>query len=80
MLGVRLEPEVEEKLDSLAKETGRSKSYYAREAIRQYLEDREDYLRGIAALERRERTITLAELERRLGLESSLREGDSDDL
>jgi RHH-type rel operon transcriptional repressor/antitoxin RelB len=68
MLGIRLEPELEEKLESLAKETGRSKSYYAREAIRQYLEDREDYLKGIAALERREPTITLQELERRLGL------------
>jgi RHH-type transcriptional regulator, rel operon repressor / antitoxin RelB len=68
MLGIRLEPELEEKLESLAKETGRSKSYYAREAIRQYLEDREDYLKGIAALERREPTITLEELERRLGL------------
>ena len=67
MLGIRLEPELEEKLESLAKETGRSKSYYAREAIRQYLEDREDYLKGIAALERREPTITLEELERRLG-------------
>jgi RHH-type rel operon transcriptional repressor/antitoxin RelB len=68
MLGIRLEPELEEKLESLARETGRSKSYYAREAIRQYLEDREDYLKGIAALERREPTITLEELERRLGL------------
>jgi RHH-type rel operon transcriptional repressor/antitoxin RelB len=69
MLGIRLEPELEEKLDSLAKETGRSKSYYARQAIRQYLEDREDYLKGIAALERREPSITLEELERRLGLD-----------
>ena len=64
MLGIRLEPELEEKLESLAKETGRSKSYYAREAIRQYLEDREDYLKGIAALEQHEPTITLEELER----------------
>jgi RHH-type transcriptional regulator, rel operon repressor / antitoxin RelB len=69
MLGIRLEPELEKKLDSLARETGRSKSYYAREAIRRYLEDREDYLRGVAALERREPTITLEELERRLGLD-----------
>jgi RHH-type rel operon transcriptional repressor/antitoxin RelB len=69
MLGIRLEPDLEEKLESLSKETGRSKSYYAREAIRQFLEDREDYLRGIAALERREPTITLEELERRLGLD-----------
>jgi Mn-dependent DtxR family transcriptional regulator len=52
MLGIRLEPELEEKLESLAKET----------------EDREDYLKGIAALERREPTITLEELERRLGV------------
>jgi RHH-type rel operon transcriptional repressor/antitoxin RelB len=69
MLGIRLESELEQKLESLAKETGRSKSYYAREAIRRYLEDREDYLKGIAALERREPAITLEELERRLGLE-----------
>jgi RHH-type rel operon transcriptional repressor/antitoxin RelB len=67
MLGIRLEPELERKLNSLARQTGRSKSYYAREAIRQFLEDREDYLKGIAALERREPTITLEELERRLG-------------
>src|SRR5207302_8340710 len=52
MLGIRLEPELEQKLESLAKETGRSKSYYAREAIRQYLEDREDIRR---ALRRRRR-------------------------
>jgi RHH-type rel operon transcriptional repressor/antitoxin RelB len=67
MFSIRLEPELEEKLDSLAKATGRSKSYYAREAIRQFLEEREDYLKGIAAMERREPTITLGELERRLG-------------
>lgn len=69
MLGIRIEPELEQKLNSLARETGRSKSYYAREAIRQYLEDHEDYLRGVAALERREPAITLDELERRLGLD-----------
>jgi len=69
MLGIRLEPELEKKLESLARQTGRSKSYYARQAIRQFLEDREDYLKGVAALERREPTITLEELEKRLGLD-----------
>jgi RHH-type transcriptional regulator, rel operon repressor / antitoxin RelB len=68
MLGIRLEPELERRLERLAKKTGRSKSYYAREAIRQFLEDREDYLVGIAVLERNEPTIPLEELERRLGL------------
>jgi RHH-type rel operon transcriptional repressor/antitoxin RelB len=68
MRAIRLEPELEDKLESLAKETGRSKSYYVRKALRQFLEDREDYLQGIAARERREPTITLDELQRRLGL------------
>jgi RHH-type rel operon transcriptional repressor/antitoxin RelB len=67
MFSIRLKPALKEKLDALAKETGRTKSYHAREAIRQYLEDREDYLKGIATLERREPTITLEELEGRLG-------------
>lgn len=68
MLGVRLEPELETKLEKLARKTGRSKSYYARAAIRQFLEDREDYLLGVAVLERNEPTISLEELEHRLGL------------
>lgn len=68
MLGIRLEPELEAKLERLAKKTGRSKSYYAREAIRQFLEEREDYLLGLAVLERNEPTISLKQLERRLGL------------
>ncbi|MGH9556069.1 MAG: type II toxin-antitoxin system RelB family antitoxin [Terriglobales bacterium] len=69
MLGIRLDPELEAKLESLARETGRSKSYYARLAIRQFLEEREDYLKAIAVLERNEPTVTLDELERRLGLD-----------
>jgi len=69
MLGIRLEPELEKRLARLAKKTGRSKSYYARLAIRQYLEDREDYLIGIAALERNEPRISLEDLERELGLD-----------
>ena len=68
MLGIRLESALERRLERLARKTGRSKSYYAREAIRQYLEDREDYLLGIAVLERDEPTISLKQLERRLGL------------
>ncbi len=68
MLGIRLDSKLESRLGRLAKQTGRSKSYYAREAIRQYLDDREDYLAGLAVLEREEPTISLRELERRLGL------------
>lgn len=41
-VAVRLPEEIEARLDSLAEETGRSKSYYIREALLQYLEDMED--------------------------------------
>jgi RHH-type transcriptional regulator, rel operon repressor / antitoxin RelB len=68
MLGIRLDPELEKRLERLAKETGRSKSYYAKLAIQQYLEDREDYLLSIAALERNEPRISLEDLERELGI------------
>lgn len=43
MLAIRLPEEIEQRLDFLAKETGRTKTFYAREAILTYLEDLEDY-------------------------------------
>ena len=70
MLGVRLDKETEVRLTHLCEETGRSKSYYAKKAIREFLNDREDYLLGIAALEKREPTISLKDLEKELGLDS----------
>ena len=42
MLALRLPPEIEARLDALAKRTGRTKSFYAREAILEHLEDLED--------------------------------------
>lgn len=42
MLALRLPAEIEARLDALAKKTGRTKSFYAREAILQHLEDIED--------------------------------------
>ncbi len=70
MLGVRLEPEMEKRLERLAKKTGRTKSYYAKEAIRQYIEDREDSLLADEVLGRNEPTFTLAEVRRELGLDN----------
>lgn len=43
MLAIRLSDEIESRLDSLAKKTGRTKTFYAREAILTHLEDLEDY-------------------------------------
>lgn len=71
MLGIRLEPQLDRRLNRLAKRTGRTKSYYAREAIRQFLEDREDYLDALAVLERNEPTYTLDEVRKELGLDRS---------
>ncbi len=41
MLAVRLPPEVEQRLAQLAERTGRTKSFYAREAILRHLADLE---------------------------------------
>ncbi len=42
MLAIRLPEEIEVRLNNLAKKTGRTKTYYAREAILRHLEDLED--------------------------------------
>jgi RHH-type rel operon transcriptional repressor/antitoxin RelB len=70
-LAVRLPKELADELDELARETGRSKSYYARQAIIEFLEDRADYLHAIAALEREEGqpNLTFEQVEQELGLD-----------
>ncbi|MGA8259932.1 MAG: DUF6290 family protein [Arenicellales bacterium] len=67
MLAIRLPPEIEKRLDDLAKRTGRSKSYYAREAILEHLDDLEDYYLAAARVE--EARLSLEDVEKRLGLE-----------
>ena len=42
MLALRLPEELERRLAALAQRTGRSKSFYAREAITEHLDDLED--------------------------------------
>ena len=39
MLAIRLPPEIEARLEALAKKTGRTKTYYVREAILEHLGD-----------------------------------------
>ncbi len=63
MLALRLPPEIEKRLDSLAKKTGRTKSFYAREAILRHIEDLEDYHLATRRLERGGPTVSLDELE-----------------
>ena len=66
MLALRLPAQIEKRLDSLAKKTGRSKSFYAREAILRHLEDLEDYHLARQRLSRKAARVTLEELEREL--------------
>jgi len=72
MLALRLPPDIEKRLDALAKKTGRTKSFYAREAILRHLDDLEDIYLAEKILDRiktgRERTYTIDEVERELGL------------
>ena len=42
MLAIRLPEDIEERLSALAKKTGRTKTFYAREAILEYIDDLED--------------------------------------
>ena len=55
MLTIRLPADIEERLEQLAKATGRTKTFYAREAILRHLEDLEDvYLAEQSLIELRE--------------------------
>ena len=68
MLAIRLKPDLEKRLTSLAEKTGRTKTFYAREAIEQHLEDLEDYYLAAKAMENPGRLYTSEEVERELGL------------
>src|SRR3954463_11687611 len=63
MLALRLPPEIEQRRDALAKKTGRSKSYYAREAILRQIEDIEDDYLARWLLGRGGSRVTLESLE-----------------
>jgi RHH-type rel operon transcriptional repressor/antitoxin RelB len=71
-ISVRLPEEVERRLAALARNTGRSKAFYIREAILEHLDDLEDIYLAEKRLEDlragRSRTYTLEEVERELGL------------
>jgi RHH-type rel operon transcriptional repressor/antitoxin RelB len=73
MLAIRLPQSVERRLEKLARRTGRTKSFYAREAILQHLEDMEDIYLADRALERirtgKSKTVPLDEVMKRYGMD-----------
>jgi len=71
MLSLRLPKDIETRLERLAKKTGRSKTFYAREAILEHIEDLEDiylaervYANVRAGLEK---TVPLTDVMKELG-------------
>jgi RHH-type transcriptional regulator, rel operon repressor / antitoxin RelB len=66
MLALRLPPQVEKRLDNLARKTGRTKSFYAREAILRHIEDIEDFHLARRRQARRSRRVSLEQLESEL--------------
>lgn len=76
-LTVRLPEDLQQRLDHLASQTGRAKSFYVKEALSAYLEDLEDLLLANAVLERvragKEKVHTLEDIENELDLDSIVR-------
>lgn len=72
MLAIRLPLKVEARLDRLAKKTGRTKTWYATQAILEHIEDMEDLALAEQRLkelrEGRAELVPYGEVRRRLGL------------
>lgn len=73
MLTVQLGNELEKRLTNLSKRTGRTKSFYIRQAIQQHIEDLEEYYMAADAwIEYKnsgQNSSTLDEVSKRLGLD-----------
>ena len=70
MLTIRLPEDIEARLATLAARTGRTKAFYAKEAIIEHLDDMEDKYLAINRLENPSKRWTLDELEQGLDLDS----------
>ncbi len=70
MLAIRLPEDIENRLTSLAAKTGRTKTFYAKEAILAHLDDIEDKYLAINRLENPGKRWTLDDLEQDSDLDS----------
>ena len=68
MLAIRLPADIEKRLADLAEKTGRTKTWYARQAILDHLDDLEDYYLAESRVD--EPRMSLEDVERRLGLDN----------
>jgi RHH-type rel operon transcriptional repressor/antitoxin RelB len=70
MLAIRLDEQIEQALDMLAKARGSNRSAVVREAILQYLEDNEDLDLAKQAKAQAKGSKPLTQLRKELGLDS----------
>jgi RHH-type rel operon transcriptional repressor/antitoxin RelB len=68
MLSLELPSNIEDRLDTIANSTGRTKQDCAVAAIASFVESEEDYQIAVERLKRNQPGIPLEEVERRLGL------------
>ncbi len=68
MLAIRLDAGIEERLEALAKKTGRTKTFYARAAILEYLGDMEDVYLAEERLATLGKTLSMKEMRSALDL------------
>jgi RHH-type rel operon transcriptional repressor/antitoxin RelB len=72
-VSVRLNPEIEQRLDQLVAQTGRAKSYYLRELIAGGLDDLEDFYLADVVMERvrrgSEKLLEASQVRKDLGLD-----------
>lgn len=69
MLAIKLPKEIENRLAELAAKTGRTKTYYVREAILEHLDELEEKYLAIERLEKPGKRWTLDEVEKGIDLE-----------
>ncbi|MBL0709427.1 MAG: TraY domain-containing protein [Colwellia sp.] len=69
MLSLRLPNEIEDRLTQLAQTTGRTKTFYAKEAIVKYLDEMEDAYIALTRLEQPKKRWSLSDLEQECDLE-----------
>lgn len=66
LLAIRLPEDIENRLKALAAKTGRTKTFYAKEAILQHLDDMEDKYLTVARIEDPGKHFSLNEMEQDL--------------
>lgn len=80
MLALRISADLEQRLAALAERTGRTKSFYARRAIEEYIDDLEDHFLAeeVMRANNAQENISLGQLKELYGLDDRGHEGSEE--